>query len=734
MMQVLDVIIPVYKGLKEVRACLESVLNAPVKLTHDIIVINDASPDADIHAYLKKLAAQKHITLITNKTNLGFVATVNKGMTLHAKRDVVLLNSDTVVANDWLDRLHASATQDKRIGTVTPFSNNATICSYPNFCASNPILAGWTVDKIDAVFRRVHPDQIIDIPTGVGFCMYIKRACLNEIGLFDVDNFGRGYGEENDFCMRAAYRGWRNVIASDIFVYHAGSVSFGTEQRARIDNAMAVMDKLHPNYHGQVHQFIQHDPLKKTRQALDWNLLCADDKLAVLCIDHGETGGTIKHIYELAQLFRDNINFLRLYPSINGLTRLSWLNGNQNFDYYNDRKELLNLYFNLPTEIDALIAVLKAIGIRRIHYHHTLGLSPVVWGLPERLGVKYDYTLHDYYAICPQISLTQGNRYCEETGEESCHHCLQQRPAPGHADIQTWRSNYHGLLKNAARVFAPSDDVAQRIQHCFQDISVVVSPHPDLKDSNIAPVLPLHVAPGEALRIAVIGALSPIKGADLLEKAALHAKQQKLALEFYLLGCAYRSLSTHPKSQLYDLGTYNNDAELQAQLTELKPHVAWFPAQWPETYSYTLSAVLATGLPIVSTDLGAFHERIAGRAYSWVLPNTASAREWNKLFSQLQQGNSPPCVAAQMPRQSNFSYLKDYPADTPADNKITISFSELFLYTKTYRSSSQNMAFNTKKFILNMISACYRIKLVRSLITRSISLPLRTRLNKWLAG
>ncbi len=729
----LDLIVPVFKGLQQTQECLTSIIHAPTKTAYELIVINDASPDAQITAYLRYLSANKQITLIENTVNLGFVATVNQGMALHPDRDVVLLNSDTVVANDWLDRLQACAESNKHIATVTPFSNNATICSYPHFCQVNALPPGKNVGEIDEILKRTHAGKIVDIPTAVGFCMYIKRAVLEQIGLFDVENFGKGYGEENDFCMRAHAKSWRNVVACDTFVYHVGSVSFGETQQARIEHAMQTMQKLHPDYLPRVHKFIQNDPLKTVRQAIDWHLLCADKKTTVLCIDHGQTGGTIKHIYELAHLFHTQANFLRLYPGVNGLTQLSWLDANQAF-LYAERKELLNLYFKLPEEMPVLITILKTIGVQHIHYHHTMGLDPIVWGLPESLGLKYDYTLHDYYALCPQITLTTMDyHYCYEPGETSCNTCLESRPTPGRVDIKVWRNNYHKLLKNAHRVFAPSQDVAERMRRYFQDLPLVIAPHSDMEHSP-SPVTPLpQLSPAEPLCIAVIGALSPIKGPDLLEKCALYAKQQRLPIEFHLFGTAYRSLAIHPKSHLFQRGVYANDLELVDKLSAVSPHLIWFPAQWPETYSYTLSVALQIGLPVATTEIGAFSERIAGRPYSWNLPISTTAEEWNEFFCCLQQGRLPETAPYRAKPDEAFLYHKDYLPAPPRLRSITpSSYDTLLPYTKPYRSPPQRLRRSIKKMILDMIITSYKINFIRATITRSISLTMRDRMNKWL--
>ena len=265
----IDVIIPVYKGLDSTRKCIESVLAHPQRTAFHAVVIDDASPEPGIRAYLDELARNGRIELQRNDGNLGFVRSVNRGMELHADRDVVLLNSDTEVANDWLDRIVDAASSDQRIATVTPFSNNATICSYP--------FEGWTgavpgtlgLAALDRIFADTNRRQSIDIPTAVGFCMWIRRKCLDEIGLFDAQSYGRGYGEENDFCMRAGKAGWRHVLAADVFVFHEGGVSFSEERFTLVKENARTLVAAHPEYNRVVHEFILADPARKFRDAID---------------------------------------------------------------------------------------------------------------------------------------------------------------------------------------------------------------------------------------------------------------------------------------------------------------------------------------------------------------------------------------------------------------------------------------------------------------------------------
>ncbi len=265
----IDVIIPVYRGVAETRRCIESVLAQRQAVAHSVVVIDDATPEPPIAAYLDQLVAAGRIELHRNPVNLGFVRSVNRGMALHADRDVVLLNSDTEVANDWLDRLHAAARSAPDVATATPFSNNATICSYPfeGWGAGTPGTLGLAA--MDGLFASANRGRTLDLPTAVGFCMYIRRECLDQLGAFDAERFGRGYGEENDFCMRALKSGWRHVLAGDVYVYHEGSVSFSEERFALMKAASAALLEAHPDYTRRVHEFIIADPAAAMRSAVD---------------------------------------------------------------------------------------------------------------------------------------------------------------------------------------------------------------------------------------------------------------------------------------------------------------------------------------------------------------------------------------------------------------------------------------------------------------------------------
>ena len=449
------------------------------------------------------------VTLLENEHNLGFVATVNRGMSLNPTHDVILLNSDTEVANDWLDRISAAAYSDERIGTVTPFSTNATICSFPVFCKSNPMPNNWSLAELDRLFAEVNAGQVVDIPTAVGFCQYIKRDCLAQTGLFDVKRFGKGYGEENDFCRRAASKGWRHVLGCDTFVFHEGGVSFSTEHEARVNKAQEILDRLYPDYHALVQQHILENPAEIYRIRAVLEMLHRSPQHKVLYITHHLGGGTKKHIAELGAYLQQDMDSLVIRPVEEGCITL-FLGAIDNAPH---------IQFSLPDAYPELLRLLQYVGVSRLHFHHTLSLETSVWGLPHDLGVPFDITLHDYYFL--NANPTQTDAKGRFTRDQDAQ--VSSYPLP--VSLKEWQDNQNQLLQAADRVIAPSGYMAKLFAEHFPHIDYTVVYHPDSEmDMPYPDLLPPRQG-DHALRILVIGALSLEKGADILESTALMAQR-----------------------------------------------------------------------------------------------------------------------------------------------------------------------------------------------------------------
>ncbi len=262
----IDVVIPVYNAAEDLERCVESVL-AHTARPHRLILIDDASPDPAIAAYFDTLARRglPQVVLLGNDRNLGFTGTANRGMET-SQADVVLLNSDTVVTAGWLDALARCAAADASIGTITPFSNNAEICSFPRFCEDNPWPDGADPEAVRLALAQAAVPTYPELPTGVGFCLYIRRALIAAVGRFDPA-FGLGYGEENDLCLRAVDAGFRNVLCDDAFVLHLGGRSFEGKKATLGTRNLELVVERHPRYLELVHDYIAADPLRAIRGA-----------------------------------------------------------------------------------------------------------------------------------------------------------------------------------------------------------------------------------------------------------------------------------------------------------------------------------------------------------------------------------------------------------------------------------------------------------------------------------
>ena len=262
------VIVPVYSDYKTTTLCLEALRDGLRPSDHRAIIVNDASPDPRIADYVAKFAAGDNIKILINADNLGFAGSVNRALEQIKEGDVIILNSDTIVPPNFIDRLAAAARSSPDIGTVTPLSNNGEFASFPIPNAPNPLLQRNDVNRLDYLAGQVNTGKVVDIPSGIGFCLYVTRTCLDAVGLLS-DDFGRGYFEDVDFCLRARERGFRNVCAPSVYVGHAGSKSFGAERRSLVVRNLGVLEQRFPAHRSECAAFMAADPLWAARETIE---------------------------------------------------------------------------------------------------------------------------------------------------------------------------------------------------------------------------------------------------------------------------------------------------------------------------------------------------------------------------------------------------------------------------------------------------------------------------------
>lgn len=263
------VIVPVYADYEATKACLEGLVRELDKeARHRAIIVNDASPDDRIRELIDGLAPRKNLRVLTNPGNLGFVGTINRALKEIQSGDIILLNADTIIPRGFIARLSAAARLSPDIGTVTPLSNNGEFTSFPVPNRPNTLGSAAAVENLDRIAGRVNAGSVVDIPNGIGFCLYITRSCLDAVGALSED-YHRGYLEEVDFCLRARQHGFRHVCATSVFVGHAGTRSFGKQKRSLVVRNLEVIERRFPDYRRECAVFILADPLKAARQAIE---------------------------------------------------------------------------------------------------------------------------------------------------------------------------------------------------------------------------------------------------------------------------------------------------------------------------------------------------------------------------------------------------------------------------------------------------------------------------------
>lgn len=264
------VVVTIHNALEALDACLAS-LERTLPAGAKVLLADDASPDPRINPMARGWCYRSALDAryVRRELNMGYPANCNAAFAETGDADVVLLDSDTVVTPGWLQQLARCAASDPRIATATPWSNNADTCSFPRLGEPNP--APDHPESLAEAAAMASPAWP-DIPAAAGFCMYVRRAALRQLGGFDAATFGIGGGEQDDFCLRAAAMGWRNVLCDTAYVVHQGGASFGAIDLPPDGDNLGRLLARWPTYHEQVARFLLDDPLRPHRARLQENL------------------------------------------------------------------------------------------------------------------------------------------------------------------------------------------------------------------------------------------------------------------------------------------------------------------------------------------------------------------------------------------------------------------------------------------------------------------------------
>ncbi len=569
---VADVVIVVQGGLDATQRCVRTLLAERGAPLGRIVVVDDRTREPALRAWLRTLAADGHIDLIRNPERLGFAASAGRGIEAAGDRDVVLLDSVMEPPPGWLSRLSAHAWSQPDIASVSPLTGPVAVAP------------GEPPAGIDALCRSVNAGRSVETPDIYGACAYIRRAALQATGAFCPDT-----AEQGNFWQRSAAAGWRHVIACDIFV--PGPTGPAAEATVAFRFAVTAAS------------------FRRSRLPV------------ILMVSHALGGGVRRHIDLLTERCRGSAHILLLQGTERGAALFLASAPDQ---------PVVTLP---PDRLNDLIAVLRSAAVSRIHVHHLMDTGIDVRLLISRLGVPFDVTIHDYYALCPQINLLPwpDGLYCGEPGPAGCNRCIANRGSHGARDIVSWRRGHNWLFLQADRVICPALDVKKRLDRYGVGDRAIVVPHEDQTGS----AWPIRRPPlaGPLLRIGLLGVLADHKGARTVADFATAAEPG--TVDLHLIGHLEHNFPK-PAVRFIEITGVYQDRYLPAILQRIDPHVLWFPASWPETYSFTLSAAIASGLPIAAADIGSFQERLAGRPMTWLVDHRSGPKAWMAVFDEVR--------------------------------------------------------------------------------------------------
>jgi GT2 family glycosyltransferase/glycosyltransferase involved in cell wall biosynthesis len=645
------IVIPIHDAADDVRRCVASVLaHAPSDAI--VVLVDDASEDAALCALLEDWRARDaRVRLLRNPSNLGFVRSANRGFREVVGRDVIVLNSDTVVPPRFAERLAEPLVTRREPASSRRSRTTARSSACPGSCATTPCPTVLDVDAFDALIATTSPRLRPEVVTAHGFCLYLRAEMLDRVGLFDEDRFERGYGEENDLCERAKAAGFEIRLCDDLFVYHRGGASFGNEARELELRHLELLDRLHPGYRAAAQSFIAENPLAEHHASLRYHLEGRSTRRhpAMLFLLHADPfadarrqsiGGTQYHAIDLVESLALP-RALVAWPEEAG-TRVAEI-------FFGDvsrrrthlvprpasSRSFAERRFTLrdiaaEAHLDELLDVFD---VGAVHVHHLAWWPIGLWRRLAERDVPYAYMVQDYYCVCPSWNLLDLARVarcaCVDASLEQRRSCLASwfvacglaPPEEPRSLLAEHRAEFRALLEGAAAVIAPCEATRAIVTqaHDGANLRWHVIPYgyervgaPDAASPHLRPEA--RSRPPGPLRVALVGAVAaPWKGAD--DALAAMRLAGELAIEWHVFGDSdafgfpeRARQAVGDATRLHFHGRYARE-EIVASLVEHAIDVSLLLSPWDETFCFTLSESWAAGVPAIVSDRGALAER-----------------------------------------------------------------------------------------------------------------------------
>ncbi|WP_414828635.1 glycosyltransferase [Alteromonas sp. H39] len=625
----ISIIVPIYNAAEDVKTCIKRLQRFTSSDT-DIILINDASTDKEVFEILEKSKQIKNIRIFHNESNLGFTRTVNKGIALAGTNDVVLLNSDARVTPRWLEGLRAAASIYPKVATVTPMSDRAGAFSAPKIGNDNDLPDGVSEENYAVAFRRASLGLYPTVPTGNGFCLYINRQCLNEIGTLDEEAFPRGYGEENDFCMRARSKGWLNIIDDRTYVFHDRNKSFGEAKTDLMAAGRKIIDERYPDYKKSTSVFTNNPLINLARYCALSAMKEAKSSILPrgLFVISTLTGGTPQTNRDLMLSVSKEVEPWLLHCDAKVMSLYKIRIGHDG--------ELVERHV-LSHEVDPLTHIsheydqvlyswLTKYDYEFVHIRHLAWHSLNLPKLGKLCGARVFNSFHDYYTVCPTVKLLDNERNfcsgnCTNTGGDCTPELWGGDAFPKLKDswVYRWREKLEEALAPCDAFItthlSAKDIILKHLKIDKKKFYVI----PHGRDFKKIYQLAEPYKDGDVLKVLVPGNISEAKGSEII--SSILNMDDKALIEFHILGRVSASLGQFKHPRLIIHGEYKRE-NFAEHVKKIKPHIGAVLSIWNETWCHTLTELWSVGLPVVVTEYQTLSQRVKESGAGWVLEST----------------------------------------------------------------------------------------------------------------
>lgn len=633
------VVIPVFNNIDNLPKLISSLANQTLP-PNEIIIIDDGSSNPSVKAYLTSIRDTHNlIKVIMREFNGGFPVSANEGLTQLETSIKIILNSDVEISRYFIERMQEPFLSDPTIGSVTAMTNHGSIAAIPEVnAATDNLFASLSLEKANEILGILHTNyseikKWPRIPVGVGHALAFRSETLLDVGLFDVEAFSPGYGEEVDWSLRAANRGWIHVLHPGNFVFHAEGKSFGAKRNWLIAQHNEIINERYPSYQYQIDSYIRHDELRNYRIAAALALLTiASDVDLYVNISHGRGGGSALWSY-------DKIENQPLKVSITSdgiLARVELSIFDSRFGWNSEWKHVFQLLLTIKPDF------LEIGSIALINQSDQQKFLRELNQFIEELGQKpfKTFVIHDFHSVCPSYNLLDfKGDFCEVPRVEKCSSCFEINmfiPFTLRKEgVTTWRSQYSQIIEKCNLVVFLSQDSQKWFKKAFPDVNVLTKII-QLDEwinfpSNRNEIISGTKSKDFAKKLLFLGNLNYAKGSEIVNSLAKYSELEgNEHLEIHLLG----ALDVMPHKNVNYHGEYSRE-ELPLKLSLVAPDYIFFASIWPETYCIAAEEAVRLGYRVLAFDIGAIPERIELRNGFVKLPLTL-ASDTLKLYEKLK--------------------------------------------------------------------------------------------------